>query len=82
MAAVRRGFAMKRLCVRFTMTGKLIISAELAGEWSERDPKMVRDRDLEIPGNNTSGVEDDNESAQEEEQECAQLLLRKHLLST
>lgn len=51
-----------------------IISGEIAGEWFMRGTRIIRSRFVEIPRNNTRGVEDGNEVAQKEEAGCSQEL--------
>lgn len=54
-----------------------IISGMKAGGRSLKDTKIVKSRFLEVARNYTGSVEDGNDVAEEQKEECGQQLLRR-----
>lgn len=65
-SAMRHCIAVKRLCVRCMVTGKNIISSEMAGERSVRKIRMINSRYMEISTSDKGSVEDVIKVGQEE----------------
>lgn len=67
ISVMKHDVAVKRLCLRYTVTADDIISDEMVGGWSLMDAKIVRSRVLEILKNDTGTIEEADEVATEED---------------
>lgn len=66
MTAVRHGLVAKRLLVRCKVTGKDVVSGQIADERSPNDKLMVKGSPIHSLGSNIANIGNENEVTQEE----------------